>query len=134
VVLQRIRHTVALVQFAKERFPHYGPLVSGDLRRFRDEIVRATVGASVAMVAGLFFACFLSIAVIVSTWDGPYRTVSAWLVCSMWGLLAVLALRFARKAVISEPPPFHLVGTALARDYGHLAEMLSTDATSQETQ
>lgn len=128
MVLQKIRESRALVHFVRERLPHYGPLVSGDLRRFREEIVRATVGASVAIVAGLFFACFLSVAVIISAWNGPHRIAAAWLICSAWGLLTLVGLVIVRKAVVSVPPPFHLVGTALARDYAHIVDSLSSDS------
>jgi hypothetical protein len=125
LVLQRIRESRALVHFVRERLPHYGPLVSGDLRRFREEIVKATVGASVAIVAGLFFACFLSVAVIISAWNSPHRIAAAWLICGAWGLMALVGVRIALKAVVSVPPPFHLVGTALARDYAHIVDSIA---------
>jgi hypothetical protein len=83
---------------------------------FRDEIVKASVGASIAAVAALFFACFLSVAVIVSAWDGPHRTGVAWALCGGWGVLALGGLWYARRAV-SGPPPFQLIAGALARDY-----------------
>jgi uncharacterized membrane protein YqjE len=82
-------------------------------------IVKASVGASISAAAGLIFACFLSVAVIVSAWDGLHRTAVAWAVCCGWGLLALGGLWHARKA-ISGPPPFRLTGTALARDYTSL--------------
>ena len=128
MVLQRIRESRELVHFVRERLPHYGPLVSGDLRRFREEIVKATVGASVAIVAGLFFACFLSVATLISAWNSPHRIAAAWLICGAWGLLALVGLGIARRAVVSVPPPFHLVGTALARDYAHFVDSLSSDS------
>jgi hypothetical protein len=126
LVLEKVRESRALIHFVRERLPHYGPLVSGDLRRFREEIVRATVGACIAMAAGLIFACFLSVAAIVSAWNGPHRIGAAWLICGVWGLLAFIGLGITRKAVISVPPPFHLVGTALARDYTHFVDSLSS--------
>ena len=116
MVLEKVRESRALVHFVRERLPHYGPLVSGDLRRFREEIVRATVGACIAMFAGLVFACFLSVAAIVSAWNGPHRIAAAWLICGAWGLLALVGLAIARKAVASASA-LHVVGTALARDY-----------------
>jgi len=66
------------------------------------------VGASIAASAGLIFACFLSVAVIVSAWDGLHRTAAAWAVCCSWGVLALCGLWYARKA-ISGPPPFQLI-------------------------
>jgi hypothetical protein len=121
LVLERVRETGALIHFVRERLPHYGPLVAGDLRRFREEIVKATAGACVAMIAGLFFACFLSVAAIVSAWNGAHRIAAAWCVCGVWGVVTLIGLVVARKA-ISVPPPFHLVGTALARDYAHFVD------------
>jgi hypothetical protein len=128
VVLERVRESRELIHFVRERLPHYGPLVSGDLRRFREEIVRATVGAGIAAVAGFIFICFLSVAAIVSAWNGPHRIAVAWLVCGAWGVVTLVGLGVARKAVISVPPPFHLVGTALARDYAHFIDSISSDA------
>ena len=80
------------------------------------------MGASLCAAAGLIFACFLSVAVIVSAWDGPHRTEVAWAVCWGWGVLAVGGLWYARKAV-SGPPPFQLMAAALARDYASLLAM-----------
>jgi hypothetical protein len=128
LVLEEIRESRALIHLARERLPHYGPLLSGDLRRFREEIVKATVGAGIAALAGFIFVCFLSVAAIVSAWNGPHRIAVAWLVCGAWGVVAVVGLGVARRAVISVPPPFHLVGTALARDYAHFIDSLSSDA------
>ena len=49
------------------------------------------MGASISAAAGLIFACFLSVAVIVSAWDGVHRTAVAWAVCCGWGVLAFSA-------------------------------------------
>jgi hypothetical protein len=95
------------------------------MRRFREEIVKATTGACVAMIAGLFFACFLSVAAIVSAWNGPQRIAVAWLVCGAWGVVTLIGLGVARKAV-SAPPPFHLVSTALANDYAHFFDSINS--------
>jgi hypothetical protein len=43
-------------------------------------------------------------------------------------LLALVELGVARKAVVTVPPPFHLVGTALARDYALFVDSLSSDS------
>jgi hypothetical protein len=126
-MLEKVRETSALVHFIRERLPHYGPLVAGDMQRFREEIVKATVGAGVAAVAGLTFVCFLSVAAIVSAWNGPHRIAVAWLVCGAWGVVALVGLRVARKA-LSVPPPFHLVGTALARDYERFVDSIASSS------
>src|SRR5882762_4068993 len=115
-MFRRVHRVKSILQFLRERAPHYGPLARDDLHKFRDEIVKASVGASVSAAAGLIFACFLSVAVIVSAWDGLHRTAVAWAVCCGWGVLALGGLWYARKA-ISGPAPFQLTAAALARDY-----------------
>ena len=115
-MFRRVQRVKSIIQFLRERAPHYGPLARDDLHKFRDEIVKASVGASISAAAALIFACFLSVAVIVSAWDGLHRTAVAWAVCCGWGVLALGGLRYALKA-ISGPPPFQLMAAALARDY-----------------
>src|ERR1700688_2235759 len=118
-MFRRVHEVRSILQFLRERAPHYGPLARDDLHKFRDEIVKASVGASISAAAGLIFACFLTVAVIVSAWDGLHRTAVAWAVCCGWGVLALGGLWYARKA-ISGPPPFQLKAAALARDYTSL--------------
>jgi hypothetical protein len=118
-MFRRVHEVKSIFEFLRERAPHYGPLARDDLKKFRDEIVKASVGASISAAAGLIFACFLSVAVIVSAWDGQYRTAVAWAVCGGWGVLALGGLVYARKA-ISGPPPFQLMAAELARDYRSL--------------
>jgi hypothetical protein len=115
-MFRRVHEVKSILQFVRERAPHYGPLARDDLHKFRDEIVKASVGASISAAAGLIFACFLSVAVIVTAWDSLHRTAVAWAVCSVWGLLALAGLWYARKA-ISGPLPFKLLSAALERDY-----------------
>src|SRR6202041_4071330 len=115
-MFRRVHEVRSILQFLRERAPHYGPLARDDLHKFRDEIVKASVGASISAAAGLIFACFLSVAVIVSAWDGLHRTAVAWAVCCAWGVLALGGLWYARKA-ISGPPPFKLMPGGVARDF-----------------
>src|SRR5260370_27634614 len=118
-MFRRVHEVKSILQFLRERAPYYGPVARDDLHKFRDEIVMASVGASISAAAGLIFACFLSVAVIVSAWDGPHRAAVAWAVCCGWGVLALWGLWDARKA-ISGPAPFQLTSAALARDYTSL--------------
>jgi hypothetical protein len=115
-MFRRVHRVKSILEFFRERAPHYAPLIRDDLHKFRDEIVKASVGASISAGAGLFFACFLSVAAIVTAWDGLHRTAVAWAVCGAWGMLAAGGLLYARKAVLG-PPPFKLLAAALARDY-----------------
>jgi hypothetical protein len=122
-MFRRVHEVRSVLEFLRERAPHYGPLARDDLHKFRDEIVKASVGASISAAAGLIFACFLSVAVIVSAWDSLHRTAVAWVVCGAWGVLALGGLLYARKAV-SGPPPFKLMSAALVRDYASLLLVL----------
>ena len=123
-MFRRVRRVRSVVQFVRDRVPHYGPLITDDVHRFRDELVKATVGAGVSAVAGLIFACFLSVAVIVTAWDGNHRLLVTWLVCLVWAVLAVAGLSYARRAVVSSPRPFRLVSAAISRDYERLLAAL----------
>jgi hypothetical protein len=125
-MFRRVHEARWILQFLRERAPHYGPLARDDLHKFRDEIVKASVGASISAAAGLIFASFLSVAVIVSAWDGLHRTAVAWAVCCAWGVLALSGLWYARKAV-SGPPPFQLLATTLARDYTGLVAVVDRE-------
>jgi hypothetical protein len=120
----KVRRVRSVVHFVRDRVPHYGPLIADDLHHFRNELVRATVGAGVSAVAGLIFACFLSLAVIVTAWDSNHRLLAAWLVCLAWAVLAVAGLSYARRAVVSAPRPFRLVSAAISRDYTRLLAAL----------
>jgi hypothetical protein len=90
-------------------------------------MVKATMGASVSAVAGLIFAAFFSLAVIVTAWDTHYRIATAWLVCLAWAGLALAGLIYARKA-ISGPLPFRQVSGAVARDYATLLGVIDREA------
>ena len=126
-MFQRTRRVRSVLHFVRDRAPHYGPLVTDDLHHFRDEMVGATVGAGVSAVAGLIFAWFLSLAVIVTAWESSHRILVAWLVCGAWAALAMVGLSYARKAVVSSPRPFRLVSAAIARDYAHLLAELEDE-------
>jgi hypothetical protein len=123
VIFQKIHESRALIRFVEERLPHYGSLISGDMQRFREELIKATAGVAIAAGAGLFCACFLGIALIVSSSPGIRRTTVAWIVCGVWGVIGIVGLVTARRAVAG-PPPFHLVGTALVRDYARFVDSL----------
>ncbi len=120
----RVRRVRSVLHFVRYRVPRYGPLLTDDLHHFRNELVRATVGAGVSAVAGLIFACFLSLAVIITAWDSDRRVLVAWLVCLVWAVLAVAGLSYARRVVVSAPRPFRLVSAAISRDYAHLLAAL----------
>jgi hypothetical protein len=123
-MFERVRRVRSAVRFVQERIPRYGPVITEDLRRFRLEIVAATVGAGMAAVASLMFACFVSVAVIVTVWDSHYRVLVAWLITGFWALVSLFGLLYARRAVVG-PLPFRLTAAAMSRDYEHLLGAVS---------
>ena len=125
-MFRRVHRVRSVFDYLRERAPRYAPLLRDDLHKFRDEIVKASVGASISAAAGLIFACFLSVAIIVSAWDGLHRAAVAWAVCSAWGVLALVGLWYARKA-IAGPLPFQLTTAALARDYTGISAIVDQE-------
>ena len=118
-MFERVNRVRSIIRFLEQRVPHYAPLIRDDLHLFRDEIVKASVGASISAVSGLIFACFFSIALLVTAWDHSYRIGVAWMICGVWGILATVGLWYALKS-ISGPAPFRLTGAALKRDHAGL--------------
>ena len=126
-MFERVRLAKGITHFARQHLPAYGPLLLRDLHQFRDEIVKATLGAGISLAAGLMFCGFLSVAVIVSAWSGPHRVLTAWLVCASWGVIAGVGLLIARRALMG-PVPFHLMSGALSRDYAALLREMNEAA------
>jgi hypothetical protein len=126
-MFRKVHSIKATLEFLRLRVPHYAPLARDDLHEFRQEIIKASAGVGIAAASGVIFACFFSVAVIVSAWDSDRRALIAWCICGGWGLLALAGLMFARKA-ISGPLPFRLMSAALARDYAHIVSAVERDA------
>jgi integral membrane sensor domain MASE1 len=129
-VFERVRLARALIHFAREHLPGYGSLLEQDLQRLRDEMIEVILGAGISISAGLIFCCFLSVAVLVTAWDGPHRTLIAWVVCSVWGVLALAGAWIARRA-FAGPTPFRLLSRALSRDYATFIETLAVEKDTQ---
>jgi hypothetical protein len=129
-MLEKLRETRTLLHFIEARVPQYGPLVREDARQFRNEIVKATVGAGVSGAAGLIFSCFFSVAVIISAWSSPHRVGVAWAVCAVWGAMALAGLVLLRR-VLSGPAPFRLVSHKVAADYANIIVALEREANSR---
>jgi hypothetical protein len=87
-----------IAKLVHSRAPEYIRLARADSGSFRLELVEAAAGVAAA-AAGLLFICFLSVAVIVTSWETHYRVLVAWLVCSGWGVIALAGLGYARRVV-----------------------------------
>ena len=115
MVFGRIRRVHGTLKFIHSRTPDYIRLARKDVTEFRHELLEALLGVGVGAAAGLFFMCFLSVAIIVTVWDSPYRVLTAWLVCGGWGAMAVAGLLYSRRG-LSGPAPFANLARALLHD------------------
>jgi hypothetical protein len=115
MVFGRIRRVHGTLKFIHSRTPDYIRLARQDVTAFRRELLEALLGVGVGAAAGMFFMCFLSVAIIVTVWDSHYRVLTAWLVCGGWGAVAAAGLRYSRRA-LTGPAPFANLARALLHD------------------
>jgi Putative Actinobacterial Holin-X, holin superfamily III len=115
MVFGRIRRVHGTLKFIHSRTPDYIRLARQDAGAFRREMIEVLVGLGMGAAAGMFFLCFLSVAVIVTAWDSQYRVLTAWLVCSGWGMLAMAGLVYSRR-MLRGPVPFENLARALLHD------------------
>jgi hypothetical protein len=115
MVFGRIRRVHGTLKFIHSRTPDYIRLARQDVTAFRRELLEALLGLGVGAAAGMFFLCFLSVAIIVTVWDSRYRVLTTWLVCGGWGAVAAAGLLYSRRA-LSGPAPFANLAKALLHD------------------
>jgi hypothetical protein len=120
MVFDKVRRVHGTLKFIHGRAPDYIRLAREDVGALRREMIEVLLGLGVAAAAGMLFLCFLSVAVIVTAWDGRYRVLTAWLVCGGWGILALAGLVYCRK-MLRGPVPFENLTRALLHDL-HLIE------------
>jgi hypothetical protein len=114
-MLAKARRTREVFRFIRINSPAYLRVLHSDLDTFRNELVRASAGLIVGAVAGLLFASFLSVALLVSAWETKLRMPTAWGVAAGWLLLALGGLSYARRA-LRAPMPFANFIQLLQRD------------------
>jgi Putative Actinobacterial Holin-X, holin superfamily III len=115
MVFERIRRVHGTLKFIHSRTPDYIRLARQDVIVFRHELVQTLFGLGVGAASGMFFMCFLSVAIIVTVWDSRYRVLTTWMVCGGWGVLAGAGLLYSRRA-LSGPAPFANLAAALLHD------------------
>src|ERR1700676_4687011 len=104
-MLAKARRTREVFRFIRINSPAYLRVFHSDLDTFRNELVRTSAGLIVGAVAGLLFASFLSVALLVSAWETKLRMPTAWGVAAAWLLVALGGLGYARRA-LRAPMPF----------------------------
>jgi uncharacterized membrane protein YqjE len=110
-----IRRAKLILQFFADRLGDYAELARLDLASFRQESINALVASAGALGACLLLMCFVCLAALISFWDTPYRILTAWLICSVWAVAAVLCVSRARRA-LRFSSPFQNIGVEIGRD------------------
>jgi hypothetical protein len=110
-----IRRAKILLPFLNRRLGDYAQLARLDLTTFRDEMINAIVGAAIGAASSLLLLCFLCVAVLVTAWDTPYRTLVAWLIFIAWCLLTAACVYLSRR-LMKGSSPFENMGSEIARD------------------
>ncbi|HEY2676654.1 MAG TPA: hypothetical protein VGI65_06760 [Steroidobacteraceae bacterium] len=104
-MVARARRAREVFRFIRINSPAYLRVFHSDLRTFREELIRTSVGLVIGAVAGLLFVSFLSVALLVSAWDTKFRLLTAWGVSVGWLVIAIIGLIVARQA-LKVPLPF----------------------------
>ena len=88
-MLNRYRRFKLIASFANARRSDYAELASAEWSQLSGSLLKAIVGAGLAVLGLLFFLAFLSIAAIVTAWESDWRVLTAWLVAAAWLLVSV---------------------------------------------
>jgi hypothetical protein len=104
-MVAKARRAREVFRFIRINSPAYLRVFHSDLRTFREELIRTSVGLVIGAVAGLLFVSFLSVALLVSAWETKFRLLTAWGVTVGWLVIAIIGLIVARRA-LKVPLPF----------------------------
>jgi len=74
--------------FALERLGDYVELFKVSAEIEGQNLIRRVISAVVAGLFAVLSLIFLSVAVIVTCWDTPYRVMSAWGIAGLYALIA----------------------------------------------
>jgi uncharacterized membrane protein YqjE len=96
-VLETLRKAKKLSAIALERLGDYVALARIELKMQSREIGTQLVGYLGAAVCALFALLFLGVAIVVSFWDSPYRTLAAWAVVALYLAGAATGILLARR-------------------------------------
>ena len=114
-MVNEARRAREVFRFIRTNSPAYLRVFHSDLHSFWNELVRTLAGLMVGAVAGLLFVSFLSVALLVSSWETKLRLVAAWGLAGGWLLIALVGLLYARRA-LRAPMPFANFTQLLQKD------------------
>lgn len=104
-----------------DRLGDYFDLLRVELKIQEHNIALRIAGFAVALLFTLLATVFLGLAIIVSFWDSPNRTLAAWFVVLLYGGIAGAALNLALKHFRSQPLA-NTLRTELRRDLDVIKE------------
>lgn len=100
-MLDTLQKAKKLSAIAFERLGDYVALARIELKMQGREIGTQLVGYLGAAVCALFALLFLGVAIIVSFWDSPYRTLAAWAVVALYLAGTATGMLLARRHAVA---------------------------------
>lgn len=86
-----------------DRVSDYIDLLRVELKIHEHNIALRIAGFAIAGLFALLATVFLGLAIIVSFWDSPNRTLAAWFVVLLYGGIAGISLNLCLKHFRSQP-------------------------------
>ncbi len=100
-MLETLQKAKKLSAIAFNRLGDYAALARIELKMQGREIGMQLFGYLGAALCALFALLFLGVAIIVSFWDSPYRTLAAWVVVALYLAGAAAGIALARRHIVS---------------------------------
>jgi uncharacterized membrane protein YqjE len=96
-MFETIRKSREISLIAKNRLGDYFELLRIEMKLQGRELGVLLLGTVVGAVFALLTLLFIGFAIIVSFWETEYRTLAAWLVVVLYGVIAAIAFSIGMK-------------------------------------
>jgi len=106
-----------------DRLGDYMDLLRVEMKIREYQLAIRMAGFAVAMLFALLATIFLGLAIIVTFWDSDLRTLAAWFVVAMYGVIAAVSFNMCMKHFRSPPLTTNL-RSELQRDIDMIKESL----------
>lgn len=106
-----------------DRIGDYVDLLRVEMKIREYQLAIRMAGFAVALLFALLATIFLGLAIIVTFWDSSLRTLAAWFVVAMYGVIAAVSLNMCMKHFRSPPLTTNL-RSELQRDIDMIKESL----------
>lgn len=102
-MLSALHKSKQLYLITLDRVSDYFDLLRVELKIHEHNIALRIAGFAIAALFSLLAIVFLGLAIIVSFWDSPNRTLAAWFVVLLYGGVAGVSLNLCLKHFRSQP-------------------------------